>query len=138
MSQCIGACCAAFTLGGGMDSYERLRSGTVQESHEPGMVRLKDILVPLTAEEAASRIAAAGSLIVLNDEAKFTCNRWDAETKRCTVYEQRPHMCRGYPYGRKCEHGCPETGESSRVSQNGNLPVLEPEAREALTKELTA
>ena len=27
----------------------------------------------------------------------FTCNHWDAQTKRCDSYDSRPGMCRDYP-----------------------------------------
>ena len=26
----------------------------------------------------------------------------DRKTRSCTVYEARPHTCRGYPYGARC------------------------------------
>jgi Fe-S-cluster containining protein len=34
----------------------------------------------------------------------FTCKNWDPNMRLCTVYENRPFMCRDYPYGRPCEH----------------------------------
>ena len=113
MSTCLGLCCAAFPLPRG--SYAGLVSGAVNEQHEDGMVRLKEILVPLTELEAQVRIAQVGSALlsqVVSDDEWFTCNQWDSETKRCKVYERRPIMCRDFPYGRQCEHSksCHERG----------------------------
>lgn len=34
--------------------------------------------------------------------AWYTCKNWDTETRRCMIYETRPMMCRGYPYGKEC------------------------------------
>jgi Fe-S-cluster containining protein len=35
----------------------------------------------------------------------YTCKHFDKENKICTVYEQRPHVCRSYGYG--CQYnGC--------------------------------
>lgn len=116
-SQCLGLCCAAFPLPKG--SYADLVSGKTNEQREEGMVRLKDILVPLTQLEAHVRIAQVGSgfLAQVPDPGNgewFTCNQWDKETKRCKVYERRPIMCRDFPYGKRCEHSasCHERGTS--------------------------
>lgn len=38
-------------------------------------------------------------------EATFTCSKWDPNTRRCTVYERRPRICR--EFGRYCTvEGC--------------------------------
>ncbi len=36
----------------------------------------------------------------------YTCRHWDEETRLCTVYEDRPQMCREYPYAGRCQHDC--------------------------------
>jgi Fe-S-cluster containining protein len=33
---------------------------------------------------------------------KSVCGLFDRETRRCTVYESRPNVCRKYPYGNEC------------------------------------
>lgn len=30
------------------------------------------------------------------------CRFFDRDTRRCTVYEARPNVCRRYPYGNQC------------------------------------
>lgn len=32
----------------------------------------------------------------------YTCKNWDSNTGDCMDYENRPDMCRAYPYGRQC------------------------------------
>jgi Fe-S-cluster containining protein len=38
------------------------------------------------------------------DDEHFSsvCMFLDRKTRRCTVYEARPHTCRSYPYGNRC------------------------------------
>ncbi|MDP8986566.1 MAG: YkgJ family cysteine cluster protein [Pseudomonadota bacterium] len=33
---------------------------------------------------------------------KSVCKLFDRQTRRCTVYEARPYVCRKYPYGNRC------------------------------------
>lgn len=33
---------------------------------------------------------------------KSVCKMFDRETRKCTVYEARPNVCRKYPYGKTC------------------------------------
>lgn len=39
----------------------------------------------------------------------YTCRNLNQDTGMCDDYENRPGICRNYPYGRKCEY-CKETG----------------------------
>lgn len=34
----------------------------------------------------------------------YTCKFWDSESRLCTIYNDRPRMCREYPYGSECTH----------------------------------
>jgi Fe-S-cluster containining protein len=73
-------------------------------------VFITDMLVPLTAYEAKVRWAELGygDLTVLDlGKPLYTCRHWDTETRLCTVYDQRPWLCRDYPYTGACQHtGC--------------------------------
>lgn len=43
----------------------------------------------------------------------YTCTHFDRETRRCAIYEHRPHMCREYPGHKRCEYpGCTWKRES--------------------------
>ncbi len=37
-----------------------------------------------------------------DDVYKSVCRFLDPKTRRCTVYEARPNVCRKYPYGNRC------------------------------------
>lgn len=34
----------------------------------------------------------------------YTCLNWDKESKLCKIYDERPQMCRDYPYDSPCVH----------------------------------
>jgi Fe-S-cluster containining protein len=100
MSGCAGACCAAFPLSTDVDDL----AGPRQFTDAPEILLM---LVPLTPAEARARLLAVDSeMPVKPDVPYFTCRHWDRATRRCGIYEHRPHMCRIYPTG-SCDHGCP-------------------------------
>lgn len=111
---CSGACCAAFfirhtitVLRAGVDPD----NGNVLDEAE----QIAGMVIPLTPKQARERLEAVGSANAVNvrwaDRGHhFTCRHWDASSGRCGIYADRPEMCRGYPYGRGCEHGCPHAG----------------------------
>lgn len=38
---------------------------------------------------------------------RYTCKYFNKESGNCANYENRPNMCRDYPYGNKCKYrGC--------------------------------
>lgn len=106
VSTCTGDCCVVFTL---PYDYEQVR----EKMHviEDGTF-IADMLVPLTKDQAAKRVAelmsATGQAAFEGDDTKhyFTCVHWDESTRRCGAYDERPRMCRGYPYGNECQHDC--------------------------------
>ena len=71
----------------------------------------------ITREEAIARRAefgAAPPAEAAEDEEWFRCIYWSEDTRLCTIYEHRPHMCSGYPdypgcgslRHTGCDHGC--------------------------------
>lgn len=101
VSGCSGSCCVAFPLG---ITHEELTSEP--ERFTDGEYIL-DMVIPLTAEEAAARAEEFGT--VLQGEGPFfACRHWNELSRLCMAYESRPLMCSNYPYARKggCEHGC--------------------------------
>lgn len=96
---CSGACCAAFPISSPLDE--------IGPNTEDGLTLL-DMLEPISYEEACARWDryANGDRPDTPAARYYRCNRWDPETRLCTRYDERPSMCRDYPYGRACEHGC--------------------------------
>lgn len=102
---CPGSCCAVFWL-------PRDVPDTVADA-----AFIRDMRIELTPEQAAERWEKfIGPLppkpmnpsVTVNTtgRATYTCRHWDEETRLCGVYDQRPMLCRDYPYGRGCSHGC--------------------------------
>jgi Fe-S-cluster containining protein len=96
---CGGGCCAVFWL----------PKEVPDNIYDAAFIR--DMRIELTAEQAQERWAKfVGDGRVLPpaepERPWYTCRHWDEDTRLCTVYEQRPMLCRDYPYGRPCSHGC--------------------------------
>lgn len=96
---CTGKCCAVFHFTRAhneWDDVSALRDGEL----------LKSILVPLTQEEGDARAAKFGFHATCVGNL-YMCNKWDEDTGLCTIYDERPEMCKDYPYARGCAHqGC--------------------------------
>lgn len=110
---CDGRCCAVFPL-----SWEVAGPDGIAAWYDPGGDPLTerqfiaDMLVPLNRHEAIERwtdlgLGALPRWIEYSPQPLYTCRHWDTETRLCTAYEQRPWMCRSYPYRGACQHeGC--------------------------------
>lgn len=107
---CPGYCCAAFSITKTLDEIEDLyRAGRLHADDEV----IASMLIPLTAEQATERLREFGSptadLKRNEDRHWYTCIHWDEQTRLCSIYENRPRMCRDYPSYKKdglCDHGC--------------------------------
>jgi uncharacterized protein len=90
-ARCPGYCC----------TYARI-------AVEPGDVARLALRFGLTAEEAARRFTtrgAPGERILRHKPDRIfgtACRFLDARTRRCTVYEHRPGVCREYPTTSRC------------------------------------
>jgi Fe-S-cluster containining protein len=63
----------------------------------------------------------------------YSCVHYDEDSGDCTNHEDRPQLCRGYPYGRACEEPeCTwEAGASCTKDQRGSMmPLVTDEVRE--------
>jgi Fe-S-cluster containining protein len=109
---CSGACCAAFPLSPSNNAGFPPMTARARLWIDQGIVDGLDILamvLPVDHEQARDRIVA-----VTGDEGGhvnpereyFRCVHWDETTRLCTNYEDRPEMCRAFPYGKQCEYGC--------------------------------
>lgn len=110
---CRGDCCAVFTfLDVDHPRFPRIRDAEF----------LADMLIPLSLIEAAERMDRLGVEPHWSDSSAFdwdgrslsqperrlmTCRHWDETTRLCTAYENRPEMCRDYPYDdAACDYQC--------------------------------
>ena len=101
---CTGACCAAFYLPHGIREFRaRARAGKLQDGEF-----IADMVIPLTPKEARERSQRFGGKLATPWKLRghyFACRHWDEQTRLCTVYDQRPRMCSGYPYDEPCDLG---------------------------------
>jgi Fe-S-cluster containining protein len=111
---CSGKCCAVFNFP--VTPEQLLQRSEGREGPYPDEDRfLADMLVKLTPEEAMERglrhevdPPTGFDLREWSEHTGplYTCRHWDEETRLCTVYDQRPRMCRDYPYAGRCQHDC--------------------------------
>lgn len=97
---CGGRCCQNFVIG----------------SHTPE--RIGELYLNAKACEAAGvsvpsdrDIIFVAEMVIRIDEddewrARYTCKHFVEATGLCGVYDQRPKMCREFPYGKVCDYGC--------------------------------
>ena len=101
---CLGDCCAAFFY---PTHKDELKSAVPRTRDEQ---TIKGMLIPLTIREMQARRKKFGVEGNLADKDTsghwYKCRHWDENTRLCTIYTQRPQMCRDYPYAGKCEYGC--------------------------------
>jgi Fe-S-cluster containining protein len=75
---CVGMCCACFNLQGKTPAV-------IAAADPPNMHLILDMLRPLPVLDADTK------------EQMYTCRNWDRRTMLCTIYEDRPRMCRSFP-----------------------------------------
>jgi Fe-S-cluster containining protein len=103
---CDGRCCAVFPI-----SWDVTGASWYDPEGDPLAERLfiADMLVPLNNHEAKERWIKLGlgdlpRWMEYSPQPLYTCRHWDIETRLCQAYEQRPALCRDYPYGGTCHH----------------------------------
>lgn len=108
---CSGACCAVFPYTSGLPEIHRRADAGCGQSR-----KLVDMLIELAPGEAVERAEKYGvdfspyhddgNAGVAAEQSLYTCSWWDEETRLCTNYDERPTMCRDYPYAGKCTANC--------------------------------
>lgn len=124
---CTGLCCAAFALPHTIrDLKARARQRAIVDSEgDPAEGdKIADMVIPLTPKEARERNRRFGGDAEFswsNRGRHFTCRHWDEETRLCGIYDDRPSMCRGFPYEREdgCPFGCGCKGEAIQKGCSG-------------------
>jgi Fe-S-cluster containining protein len=106
--KCAGLCCELFPIGimTYADLQAAFRAWHANEAeyldHRGEMDRVpQDIWLIYPMARLQSTDEAGRQL--------FTCAHWDRETHLCQIYDDRPVMCRDFPYRGKCKYheaGC--------------------------------
>ena len=113
-STCGGECCAVFWVPKDRD-WTKVTDGAY----------IQDMLIPLTRRQSLRRwrkfVSKERPLPEWgDDQTAATCKHWDEESRLCGAYEDRPDMCRDYPYGNACSHGCGYQVDSAVWQKYGN------------------
>lgn len=108
LQSCDGDCCVAFRV---PYTIEQLADADVGDQDKAEALDLAAMLIPLTVEQANDRQNqyVRGSKTGFTDYDEgflYKCRHWDEETRLCRIYDDRPPMCRTFPYGRPCRYGC--------------------------------
>ena len=98
---CDGRCCAAFYLPVTHEEMTRKRMRRFTDGEY-----IAAMVLPLTADAAAERLRQNFPDTPEVRNNLYTCRFWDHRTRLCVAYDERPAMCRDYPYGKPCDHGC--------------------------------
>lgn len=146
--RCSGHCCRAFTLPVDPDGLRRgLELWIARE--EDDRPRARELLEQGTRfwgdiELIATMAVAIGQFernplapdLVPNEDAPplqwfYRCRHHDAASGDCTIYEDRPEMCRSYPYGDPCPFpGCTYVPGPDPIEVVGGWVQLHPAARD--------
>ena len=117
-SRCTGHCCEVFSLPFSPDelrtAYHRwkINAGNTKPIPMAGNETTKTIfadiyLIAPMVKYLGFRTAPMKA-VVQNGRPRaahyYTCKNFDKKTRKCTIYEIRPQMCREYPYGRGCNY----------------------------------
>lgn len=115
--RCSGHCCQVFFLPFSMEEIRRRVDADLVAPREDGP-KIRDMVIPLgkwseLSEERKAMLAYVTSDPNFDpDDAGhyYTCKHYDQDTSNCQIYDERPHMCRAYPYEEEGAPGCRYTG----------------------------
>lgn len=115
MPRCIGRCCRAFVLSAELGDLETYDFTNTQDG-----AFIKDMLIPL------GRVTTnpVTGFVYSCEKELWACKHHDTKTGDCTVYDNRPTMCRlhGVAAAYPCE--VPDCPLAATVdTQDGNTPV---------------
>lgn len=96
-----GKCCEAIHIPHSMEKVKRIAS----IGYSADAKFIAENWIPISREEAftinpylAAKAKEEHAGQLLNEGHYYTCTKLDKETKLCTVHEERPPICSGYPW----------------------------------------
>lgn len=115
-NSCIGSCCERFVLDLSIHklkkSYEKwyqCKGNFIYRGKEVSIVKdihlIYPMVIPLDGGKKMDFDPATGEKS--SGCYHYSCKHYNNKEKMCTIYDTRPEMCRGYPYGNACRYkGC--------------------------------
>jgi hypothetical protein len=100
---CFAGCC---TLPLEVSAYDLIRLGVVSE--DEAAASLKKVARKLSKEGIVRSFFAKTGVFIIEQRHGRDCYFLDEKTRRCTVYEKRPEVCRTFPKIGPRPGYCPE------------------------------
>ena len=119
-NRCTGVCCAVFTLPYNPSELLKIK-GMSRDPDADQIIEMVISLPDLAMVRERERRFGIPSRDFDEDTYGgrfYTCKYWDEITLKCTIYETRPRMCRDFPYGESCPHGCDHVEKNTRDGQD--------------------
>lgn len=116
--RCTGHCCKAFYFPYAPEQVEEMLvwllavSDGLDPGHPPYTLpedseTILPMLVPIVKVMPGDQHPGDPLGVIDFEGWMYTCVHFDDSTGNCRIYDRRPRMCSGYPYGRDCQHsGC--------------------------------
>lgn len=87
--RCTGRCCRDFIIRRSPEEIQE-QARTAEPRWKKEFTKIAEMVIPLPHRNG------------FYSEYHYTCKHYDANTNNCMDYENRPEMCRNYPYGDPC------------------------------------
>lgn len=131
-SRCTGHCCRRFSL--------PLTIEEIQIENEKALIWVQAGRTGARPRFDPEEIQKVASMVIPTDDPYlFNCKHHNAETGDCMNYENRPELCRDYPYGRACNFAACTWEEARNPPINIRRPMRKAiEAIEAVAAEPAA
>ncbi len=73
------------------------------------MEKIAPMLIPVRAEscktyETITNFTSGKKVHTYNQQYFYTCKNYDVTKHKCLSYENRPDMCKNYPYSSSCHY----------------------------------
>lgn len=154
--RCTGHCCQMFTIPYSPDelwsTYRRWLTGgepiTMNGNDPQPIAQDIHLIAPMVVHQGYLEVALMPSINPGDDQLLgkdlgrahyYSCKHFDAKQKICTIYEQRPAMCRAYPNGKLCNYkGCTWISQKAKKEtakeRSGRLRVLQDKGPQTLKR----
>jgi Fe-S-cluster containining protein len=139
-ARCTGKCCRKFTMSASYERIQQMYQDWKKYGGGNSRVPMNDVhivalmLVPL-GEDTHD---IDGVPFVHGPQMMYTCKHFDKDKGDCTIYAERPQMCREYPYLSHCRYeGCTyvaeptvkfDYGKFDAATEQLGTPIMEAKA----------
>jgi len=114
-NRCYGACCRSFVLN---TTFEELREDLARAERGD-----KPRWAPEQSRKVLDSFVPTVEAMMAGDARTFTCRHLSTITGDCLNYENRPALCRAYPFDKGAGRGCTFSGCTWEEARNPPLRI---------------